>query len=262
MIPGGEPLYTARTPYPDVLARGRANTVQMPLYRDASLVVPSSGTFTLYDPNGTAIVDAASITIASSIATYTISDSILPATATPLGEGWREAWSLTVGGVARGYERTAALARIQLAPTITDADILGSYPAWGRAKGTALTSFQGFIDEAWKRVVQRLLREGHLPYLIRTPDSLREAHLHLACALTARGLKPSTGTGESSWLEDAQYHETQYGISWTAANWQSDYDHDGKVDDPNTRQRHGAVVHTMGTNIPTRQARAMVRRWM
>jgi len=250
MVPSGEILYSARTAYPDVLCRGRDNAVSMPLYRDGALVAPtqSGSTFSLYSPtSSTAIVDAAAVTVTGSIATYTITAATLPSTLT-LGEGWREVWSLVVGGVARSYERTAALARISLSPSVTDADLLALYPSWSRARGAAVASFQPWIDEAWKRLMQRLLREGHLSYLIRTPDALREAHLHLSIALVARGVKPSggAGSGESTWLTDAVYHEGQYEASWSAANWQVDYDNDGKVDDPTQRSRAGVAVHSFG----------------
>ena len=245
MVPSGETLYTARTAYPDVLCRARDNAVSMPLYRDGALVAPSSGTFSLYDSTGTAIVSAAAVTITGSIATYTIPAATLPATLA-LGEGWRERWTLTVSSVARGYERTAALALISFSPSVTDADLLALYPGLSKARGSAVASFQAWIDEAWKVVIQRLLREGHLPYLIRTPDALREAHLHLALSLVCRGVKPTMGAGESSWQTDAEYHRREYEAAWSAANWQLDRDQDGNVDDPSQRVRAGVALHIFG----------------
>jgi hypothetical protein len=238
MIPSGETLYTFRTPYPDVLVRGRACIVDCRIYRNGAVVAPASATFTLYDRSTTAVVSAA--TVLTPFTTYTIPALSLPSTLS-LGEGYRELFQPVVDGVTLSFERTAALARIPLSPTVTDADLLGLYPTWSRALGTVITSFQTWIDEAWKRIIGRLIKDGHLPYLIRTPDALREAHLHLSIALAARGVKPTSGSGESTWLADAQYHEGLYEAAWGSATWQADYDNDGNVDDPTTRQRTGGA---------------------
>ena len=245
MIPSGETLYTARTAYPDILVRGRDNALSMPLYRDGALVAPASGTVSIYKPGGDALVSAASVTIAGSIATYTLAAATVPTTLTPLGEGWREVWTLTVGGVARQYERTAALALISLSPVVTDADLLAIYPTLSRQRGSTLASFQGFIDEAWKRIVQRLIRSGHLPYLIRTPDALRECHIELSLSMTlaAFGLSPDA----EHYRTLADKHATAYDAAWNSANWQLDYDQNGQVDDPTQRSRGGQVIHMIGT---------------
>lgn len=250
MVPSGETLRAARFPFLDVLCRGRANVVEYPLYVVSTGAVDaptqSGSTFTLLDPAGEAVVDAAAVTVTSSIAEYTIPALTLPTTLTPLGEGWKEEWRLVFGGVTYLYERTAALALTNLIPTVTDQDITDLYPSWTRARGSVVTTYGAWIAAAWKQLVQRLITEGHLLYLVRTPEAFREMHLNLSIALVARGVKPTSGTGESSWLADAQHHEKLYEAAYKATNWQADYDHDGRVDDPTKRQRGGTTLHAFG----------------
>ena len=78
------------------------------------------------------------------------------------------------------YDRT-------LAPT--EQQTLGDYLAG------SMTSYQTQIDEAWGQLMARMVRHGRLPYCVRTPDALRECHLHLTLAITFQGF----GLGVTPW---------------------------------------------------------------
>lgn len=247
MVPSGATNYSIRSPYPDVLVRGRANSTAMTLERDGSIVVPVSGTFTLYNPAGTAVVDAAAVTTSSTLsATYSIPAASLPTTLTPLGDGWREVWALvmTVGADPELFERDAALARINLRPTVSHGNILAVKPTWSRSLGTQITSFQSWIDRAWGKIVRRLIKDGHIPFLIRSPGALHDALFELACAEICRGVKPLGS--ESTWEADALYHEKSYESAYTGTNFTVDYDHDGVVDNAAERSRARGILNPSG----------------
>ena len=78
MIPTGRTLYTFAAQYPSLIVRGGACAVRLPAYRAGALVAPTSGTYSLIAPGGAVIVNVAAVTVASSIATYTIPALSLP----------------------------------------------------------------------------------------------------------------------------------------------------------------------------------------
>ena len=175
--------YSARFTLPDLIERGVAGTLRCPMYRAGSLVAPSSGTVSVFDGGGTAVVDAASITITSSVATYPWT----PGASLSLGERWRVRWSLVMpDGVTHRPENEAALVRARLYCPITEADLYriesGLDPS-GAAPLTSLSSYADKIDEAWTQIQLRLIEAGNRPNLIIGPSSLRQCVLDLALAL-------------------------------------------------------------------------------
>lgn len=243
MVPSGETLWSFRTVYPDVLARGRANVVVGLLTSAGSSPTVSAATFALTDPGGTAITGS-TLVLAANVATVTIPALSLPSTLT-LGEGYQEVWSFTVGGVVYEYTRPAALARYHLVPALAQSDVSARQPALSRNLGAGIT-IQSFMDQAWEQVIRGLLSGGHLPYLIRTPDALRECHLLLTLALACEAM--ALGASNEAYAKLAKTYRDDYKAAWNAVSWQTDYDHDGKVDDPSQRQAgRGGVLHTWGS---------------
>lgn len=263
MIPTGRTLYTFSTAYPSLIVRGAACVVKLPAYRDGSLVAPASGTYSLIAPGGALVVSAAAVTISSSIATYTIPSGSLPSTLEPLGEGWQEEWSITFSGDTVPYvvRRTAALARVALYPVVSEADFAPLYPKLSTYKSGGITSYQPMIDEAWKQIMQRIIQGGRLPYLIRTPDALREAHLHLSLAVIFGGFGMAA---DSSHFRDlAKHHTERYESAWGGINWQQDSSQSGVVDDPSTRLSAVAQLRINAAPHPGSGIgwRATVGRW-
>lgn len=233
-----ETLYSPAASTPQELERGRTQAVTYPLYRDGSLVAPSSGTYTLFEPGmgsdagaDAKLVDVAAVTITGNVATYSVLSSVLAPTIA-LGEGYREEWALTISGIVHTFERPTAVIRKRLYPVISDLDLEARYKELRVFKNQDpyTGTWQPFIDEAWTIIKGRLLREGHLPYLIRTPHSLREIHLHLTLQLMCMDFY--SGLDEAGkWLELADRHEKSYEHEWGQAQFGLDYDKDGAQDD-------------------------------
>ncbi|MCB9763925.1 MAG: hypothetical protein H6739_29410 [Alphaproteobacteria bacterium] len=165
-----------------MLERARANSLSCPIWQDGSLVAPSSGTITIWDGSGTKQVDADSITVSSSTATY----SYTPSSSLSYGEGWRIEWSLIIDSVTHVFRNDASLVRVSLYSPITDADLfrrVSSLNPTGAAPLSSVSDYQDYLDEAHVIIQNRLISRGNRPNLILSPSALREVYLTLTLSL-------------------------------------------------------------------------------
>lgn len=244
MLPLGLEVLSAGIAYPSLIVRATDTPVAFPIYRDGALVAPTSGTYTLKGPSGTAVVTHA-VTIASSIATYTIPAASLPASLA-LGEGYIEVWSLSFSGetAARVFTRTAALALCPIYPVVSDADLIAEYgPLADQYTGT-FTTYQGSIDQAWKQILSRLIDEGRLPYMIRTPDALRQAHLHLSLSKVFQGF--GLNADGNHYRELCKEENRKYDEAFRRMSVQLDQAQTGLVDNPMARQSGTGLIAING----------------
>lgn len=209
--------YTARIPVPYDIVRGQATTLRCPVYRDATLVSPSSGTCTVYD-SSSVVVSTGATTLSSSVSTYTFT----PASSLTLGEGWRVEWSLTISSVVHVFRSDAALVRMALYPVVSDQDLYrrvsGLNPS-GAAPLSTLTTYQDYIDEAWTTLVLRLISKGNRPALISSPSALREVHILLTLAFIFEDLAVRI---EVRLAEDAARFREMYESEWSRLNFSYD----------------------------------------
>lgn len=238
-----ETLYQPNVAFPQELERGRTQTVKLSVYRGGALQSPtqSGSSYTLFDPNDNMLVSAQEVTVTGNVATYSVTSSVLASTLT-LGEGYREEWSLIMpDGETHLFERPAALIRKRLYPVVSDVNLEARYPEITDHKHAYGGSWDGFIDEAWTDIKLRLLQEGVLPYLVRSPSSMRSIHLHLSLALVFRGLHSGL-EGQTKWLDLATLHMAEYEREWGKANFLVDADNDGQADDSNARRALSSPV--------------------
>lgn len=250
--------YSFVTPNPDMLVRGRAQTVEMRVeYDDAVVPVTVSGSsFSLLKPDGTAIVDEAAITIdADGVPQFALTAVHLPTTLTPLGEGYQEVWVLVLpDGTTRTQDREAALCLRPLSPVVSHATLLEDYPTLDRFTGAATANWQTFITSAWCEILNRLISTGMTPYLLKSSSAFRKAHKELAYA-KGFGWLAVHQSGRGNWLELATKHEIAYNAAFAAISSKTDDDHDGRVDDDTRRRSAGSTVLTVNappTRLPPR----------
>lgn len=220
---------TARFLTPDYLVRGQDNALSCPLWADGALVAPTSGTVSIYDTSNALVVDSAAVTVAGSIATYTVSAATLPSTLS-LGMGWRVEWTLTVSSVATVYRNAAGLVRSRLAPVITDADLFrrvsGLNPN-GSAPISSLTDYQDYIDEAWVTLHGKLTGKGSLPHLIMEPSALREPHLLLTLAGIFEDLRTRLN---ETYADQAREYRDRFDRAWGELAFEYDTGDSGQSD--------------------------------
>lgn len=204
--------YAARVRLPYAIERGRAHLLRCPIERSGTVVAPTSGTFSLVDPAGTAVIDAQTVTITSSVAQYSV-----PAQPnSDYGSGWLAVWKLTMpDDVVHTFSIGAALCIAGWFSVVTDSDVIRRSSALnpsGAGKITSLTTFQDYIDDAGETLQRLLLEGGKRPWLILDGTELFEAHLALTLALVYEDL---------STRNFAQYGDTatrfrnQYRDAWS-----------------------------------------------
>jgi hypothetical protein len=244
-MPGNEPIYTARVKIPTIIERARSQVVKLEIYRDGSLQAPSAGTYTLTNPSGDT-ASAGSVTVSGSIANYTIGAADIPATV-QLGEGWLEEWALTIAGTVQTFRRPASMVKRALYPVIADPDLTAVYSDLGDVRPSSLSSYQSYIDEAWFEIVSRIRGKGDFEYLIMDPQVLRGPHRDLTLYLIFRDFHSTIGEGR--YLELAQEHREVFEGRFKEISYRYDYDHDGELEDAESRRAFGPVVYT--SNAPT-----------
>ena len=235
-------LYAPRIRIHQVLARGKAASVTLPIYRDGALVVPASGTYNLVDESGVDVIAASAVTVSGSIATYNIAAPQLPNTLN-LSEGYMEHWSLVIGGDTFNFKRPCAIARSYLYPVVSDIDLEAQYSDLASLRPASMTSYQTYIDEAWYQIIIRLRELGNLEYLIMDPQSLRMSHINLSCYLIFKDFD-SSGLGEGRFMDLAREHREQFSASMDRINFRYDENEDGNQDDPNKRRAAQSVIYT------------------
>lgn len=160
-------LYTQPQTGPRLLERGKDNLVTCEVrYPAGDVVAPSAGTYTLFDPGGVVVVNAAAVTITDRVATYTVPAALLP-TSRLFEDRWQERWALTIAGVVYDFDRDAALVSRRIYPTLTDDMVVGGSALLRRImakRGT--TRFQAEREEAWTEILQWVMEQERWPSLI------------------------------------------------------------------------------------------------
>ena len=178
-------IYTARFDLPELLERGRSNTVRCPVFREGVIVPPSAGSVAIFDPTNTQIF-ASSVTISAGGVAFA---AVTSATLTPFAfsDGFRIVWSLVMpDGTTRTFDNECMLVRRAFFPVVTEADlyrVASSLDPAGPACIHSETSFVNKLDEAFVQIQGRLLGKGNRPNLILSPTALRDPHLYLTLAL-------------------------------------------------------------------------------
>lgn len=230
-------IYAARFERVDCLERGRLNTITCPVYRDDALVPPTANgsTVSVYDADGTAIVDAAAVTVTANVATYAIPSATLPVSLS-VEDGWRIEWLLVMpDGVAHTFRRAAMLVRRALYPVVTDTDLVRRHSDLRAMRPSTQSSYQDAIDEAWVTIENRLLAKGNRPNLIMDPTALRELHIHLALHLIFTDFS-TTATADGRYAELAADYERKAENDFKTLTFSYDSDEDGIADDPALRR--------------------------
>lgn len=207
--------YTPRFLTPTYLEQARDNPLNLGVYRDGALAAPTAlgSSISVYSADNVEVVSAAAIALAGSQATYTVLASAL--TSQTLGSGWRIEWTLVMPDTyTHLYRADASLVRVRLNPVITDLDLVARHSDLAALRPSTMTSYQGYIDEAWRDIVGRLESVGRRPYLVISPEALRPIHLYRTLSMVFRDFG-GTGDPENKWNALAEYYEKQYSQAWS-----------------------------------------------
>ena len=241
-MPASRTVYTARFETPDRIPRGESWVLACPVWFDGALVVPASGTATLFNANGDSVSTGA-VTVVSSIAEFTVT----VAATEQLGERWRVEWELTLPGpVTRKFRNTAALVLNGLYPVITDQDLFRRSSALDYNNSdrviTDRTDYQDFLDEAWIWLDGKLVAQGRRPQLIMSSTDLREVHINKTLELIYRDLSQRNA---DAYLDTANDYRKLALDAWGVLAFVYDDSESGQADS-NKRQPAVAVVWLNG----------------
>ena len=238
-----ETVYTARFRSTETLERGRTQTISCPTSRAGATATPTSGTVTIYRPDGTVLVTA-SVTVAS-IATYSLTGATT--TAEALGEGFLIEWALLMpDGVTHTFRQDAAVCRRTLYNVVSQDDLTQRHSDLPSLLGAA-ASYQPYIDEAFFTICNRLIGAGRRPYLVIQPSALRECHLMLALHLVFIDYSTSAGDG-GRWQALAAHYLMGYEQAYGQLRFSYDEADDNRVD-PTKKKSASSQIWTNGRGL-------------
>lgn len=238
--------YAPRIRTVELLARNKAQSTELSVYRDNARIVPTLASYSLIDVTGKKLVDAGSASVApTGVMTYTLLASDIPGN-TNLGEGYVEEWSVTIGGVVHIFRRMCSVVLRKLYPVISDEDLSAVYSDLLELLPSTLTSFQKYIDDAWYQILRKIRQGSGYEYLVMSPESLYEAHRHLSLYLIFRDFHSSLGQSNGRYLDLANEHKSQFETEWLNTNWIYDQNHDTRADEPNKRRSQQPVIYLNG----------------
>ena len=121
-------IYSARWAGPTFIERGKDQAVSVAIERSGAAVTLTSGTLTIYKPNGEELVDAVAGTVAAGVFT---SATVAAATtsAESLGKNWLIRVDLVIAGDTYTFYNDAVLCLARLYPTIGQTDLVQRHSA-------------------------------------------------------------------------------------------------------------------------------------
>ena len=243
-MPNADTIFSFPFPHQNVLQREVANTVKQEVRRNGELVEPTlaGSTFSLFDPGGTAVIDAQAITIVDLVATFAIAAVDLPDTL-PFSMLYQERWDLVLpDGTTRTIRRESAVAPFLLYPTLAEQGITrGRYPDLVNELGDDFTTLQPFMDTAWTELIEWLFEQGQWPDQMLSTAAFRRPHREGTLFLVFAHLFRQT-SGNNRWERLMDRHESRMNAARTRLTSRLDYDNDGLPDD-DSRQAASTVIH-------------------
>ena len=256
----GSPVLVAQGADPDLLERGRANTLRLELKHPANglPLAISAATLTLYDSTGTAQLSAVSATVSSTeagVVSYAATANELPSTLA-LGEGWREVWTVTSTEVSPSpfvVTVAAALCRYVPRPSLTN-DTLYTRHSDLRTAVPEAQSAVGWTPQihlAWREIEQRLYDQGRRPWLVVSGGSIARAHTAYTLAMIYRDLQTYVqGDAAAKRARLATDYAKEFDDAWAALRFDYDRDEDGIAD--GQMSARSALVVTCGPRTTSR----------
>jgi len=220
--------YTARNPLPVFLTRGRDNAIEVRVYNDTSgaEVAPASGTISVFNASGVAVVDEVAVTVASNFAEYTVLAAVVPVTES-FSEWWNIQWTLSLDSVLHKFNQRAHLVRWNLSNPVSTADISGRHLEIADVLTTA--QIQGHSTRAWEWLLRRLLDQGRMPWRILDSNQLFDVTLSRALHYAFIDQHASVG-GSGKYGELADYYDGKAASALGTVTVTYDDDDDGKPD--------------------------------
>ena len=227
--------YTPRFLTLTQIERDRDTPLSLTVYHQASAVTPSSGTVSVYDAAGVAVVSGAAVTMSGSTATYTVLASAVAGKS--FGAGWRVEWTLTMPDTySHLFRNDAALVKVRYGVLTTDQDLYDLHPELASYLPAGQTTWQAQRERAYANVYARLESRGRPPYLIVGRTGIKEIELYEALSIVC-GVQGGAGSEDNKWSRLASHYAAKSEAAFNAANFTYDETGDGTTGTRRTSAR-------------------------
>lgn len=223
---------------PIMIERARDQVLSVRIYKNSSTAQVLSATISIFDENGTAIVDEESASISAYIPSYSLTSAEIPATMT-LSDKLQIRWTVTIDDGSNPdqvmiFTQQAYLVRTILFSVVSNADVLSRHPDLAYQLPSGTSTWDSFIDEAWQSINTRLIGLGRRPQLILNNYALYEPHILLSLALIYRSLAINT-VSSSRFGELATLYKKEYEETFKSLVLDYDADQNGLISEPEQR---------------------------
>lgn len=223
-----------------MIPRDLAWTLSMQVYEDGDLVTPTVGSWVLRDRRGNVVVEktpALGETSTVSLLSSDLEDESYDV-------GYTEEWSFTVGGVAMPpIRREAYIVRSDLYSTITTDDLYAAMKVLQEQLPRGTTSYQDYIEEAWNRILSKLIALEAFPQMLVSSWALRTLHIYWTLALICNDFSQEE-SGNGKWTMAASNYEKKAQDEWATLQFRVDRDEDGGIDE--LKEGSVPVLYTTG----------------
>ena len=208
------------------IERDRDTPLSLTVYHQASSVTPSSGTISVYDASGSAVVSGAAVTITGGAATYTVSASSVSGKS--FGSGWRVEWTLVMPDTyTHLFRNDAALVKVRYGMLTTDQDLYDLHPELSSYLPSGQTTWQIQRERAYANVYGRLESRGRPPYLIVGRAAIKPLEMYEALSIICLALS-GTGSEDNKWSRLAELYRARVDQMFDTVNFSYDETGDGQ----------------------------------
>jgi hypothetical protein len=164
-------IYSARWEGPSILEKNAANVITLDVEHSGSAASLTSGVLYLYDQGGTAIVDG----VAGTVGSGTFTSATIAASVTQdktLGKGYSIRVDLVIGTETIKCYNDAVLAVARPQNPVGQTDLVNRHSEAANLLAGS-SNLQGYLDAAYRDVLNSLYLSGVPYWTWRTPSALR-----------------------------------------------------------------------------------------
>ena len=209
---GVESLYSARWTGPSLIEKGSTQTISIDIERDNAAPTITSATFSLFSPDGDAVVDAATATIASGNISYEIGATVLDSY--DYGQKWLIRIDATISSTVYSFYNDGAICKVRIFPPITHSDLTARHGDISSLLPAGTNSTQSYIDSAWIELTGRMYADAIPFWTLRTISALRAPLLYRALSFVFRDFSTMIDPGDK-YFELADRYEKEFERSYS-----------------------------------------------
>jgi len=210
-----------------MIEKDKAQTVDVAIEKDGTAAIISSATFTVYEPNGSKLIDAAVATVDGGTITGSVSSGDTAEKA--LSKNWLIRFDVTIAGVVFNFYNDAVLCKARLYVPIGQTDLIARHSDIASLLSPDKSSLQDYVSQAWTEITNRLYSDGFPFWKMRTPSAFRQVMFARCFALIFRDYSTLLDPGDR-YAELADRYDERYSIEYDQIRSKVDVSEDNKLE--------------------------------